>query len=147
MATDMNPDLRKEREAASFNTELLTHLLDGGAERTQRRREIEALAINDPDFKHEDVNFLSRSQRYEEAIRKSALMVMKLRENGIADPDEIYWFKRICTGNSPLPIDLHYSMFTPTLNNQCSVTQEEKWLPLASRGDIIGTYAQTELGH
>ncbi|XP_044309580.1 peroxisomal acyl-coenzyme A oxidase 1 isoform X5 [Varanus komodoensis] len=38
-------------------------------------------------------------------------------------------------------------MFTPTLNNQCSVTQEEKWLPLASRGDIIGTYAQTELGH
>ena len=54
----------------------------------------EALVMNDPDFKHEDVNFLSRSERYEEAIRKSALMVMKLRDYGVADPDEIYWFKR-----------------------------------------------------
>lgn len=54
----------------------------------------EALVINDPDFQHEDLNFLSRSQRYEQAIRKSSLMVMKLREYGIADPEEIYWFKR-----------------------------------------------------
>lgn len=57
----------------------------------------EALVENDPAFKHEDVNFLSRSQRYEVAIRKSAHMVMKLRENGIADPEEIYWFKRYLT--------------------------------------------------
>lgn len=54
----------------------------------------EALVLNDPDFQHEDLNFLSRSQRYEQAIRKSSLMVMKLREYGIADPDEIFWFKR-----------------------------------------------------
>lgn len=54
----------------------------------------EALVINDPDFQHEDLNFLSRSQRYEQAVRKSSLMVMKLREYGIADPEEIYWFKR-----------------------------------------------------
>lgn len=54
----------------------------------------EALVFNDPDFQHEDLNFLSRSQRYEQAIRKSSLMVMKLREYGIADPEEIYWFKR-----------------------------------------------------
>ncbi|XP_066470201.1 peroxisomal acyl-coenzyme A oxidase 1 isoform X2 [Tiliqua scincoides] len=147
MAMAMNPDLRKEREAATFNTELLTHVLDGGAEITQRRKEIEALVINDPDFKHEDVNFLSRSQRYEVAIKKSALMVMKLRDYGIADPEEIYWFKRMCMGISVMPLDLHYSMFTNTLQNQCTVTQQEKWLPLASRFQIIGTYAQTEMGH
>ncbi|XP_062976396.1 peroxisomal acyl-coenzyme A oxidase 1 isoform X2 [Elgaria multicarinata webbii] len=147
MATNMNPDLRKEREAASFNTELLTYVLDGGVERTRRRKEIEALVTNDPSFKHEDVNFLSRSQRYEEAIRKSALMVVKLREYGIADPDEIYWFKSICPGNRTLPFGLHYSMFTPTIENQCTVTQKKKWLPLASTFQIIGTYAQTEMGH
>ncbi|KAH0629511.1 hypothetical protein JD844_011615 [Phrynosoma platyrhinos] len=109
----------------------------------------EALVLNDPDFKHEDVNFLSRSQRYEEAIKKSALMVMKLREYGIADPDEIFWFKSVCVGMPKpiLPIDLQYSMFMPTLQNQCSDTQREKWLPLATRFQIIGTYAQTELGH
>ncbi|XP_060620629.2 peroxisomal acyl-coenzyme A oxidase 1 isoform X1 [Anolis sagrei] len=149
MAAGMNPDLRKERGSGSFKTELLTNLLDGGVERTRRRKEIEALVINDPDFAHEDVNFLSRSQRYEEAIKKSALMVMKLREYGIADPEEIYWFKSVCTGMPKpiLPIDLHYSMFTNALENQCSDTQQEKWLPLASRFQIIGTYAQTEMGH
>nr|XP_060620629.1 peroxisomal acyl-coenzyme A oxidase 1 isoform X1 [Anolis sagrei ordinatus] len=149
MAAGMNPDLRKERGSGSFKTELLTNLLDGGVERTRRRKEIEALVINDPDFAHEDVNFLSRSQRYEEAIKKSALMVMKLREYGIADPEEIYWFKSVCTGMPKpiLPIDLHYSMFTNALENQCSDTQREKWLPLASRFQIIGTYAQTEMGH
>lgn len=36
----MNQDLRREREAASFNPELLTHVLDGSPENTRRRREI-----------------------------------------------------------------------------------------------------------
>ncbi|KAL8163195.1 UNVERIFIED_CONTAM: Peroxisomal acyl-coenzyme A oxidase 1 [Gekko kuhli] len=143
----VNPDLRREREAASFDTEVLTNLLDGGADRTRRRRELEALVLNDPDFKHEDVNFLSRSERYELAIKKSALMVMKLREFGIADPDEIYWFKRMCMGTYSAPFDLQYSMFIPTLENQCTVAQREKWLPLARGFQIIGTYAQTEMGH
>ncbi|XP_007437683.1 peroxisomal acyl-coenzyme A oxidase 1-like isoform X1 [Python bivittatus] len=146
MAESMNPDLRKEREAASFKAELLTNILDGGAERTRRRKEIEAIA-NEASFKHEDVNYLSRSQRYEIAIKKSALMVMKLREYGIADPDEIYWFKRPCLGKSIAPVDVHISMFVPTLQNQCTDAQKKKWLPLASRFQIIGTYAQTEMGH
>ncbi|XP_019398151.1 PREDICTED: peroxisomal acyl-coenzyme A oxidase 1 isoform X1 [Crocodylus porosus] len=143
----MNPDLRREREAAAFQSELLTHVLDGGAERTSRRREIEALVLNDPEFQHEDLNFLSRSQRYEVAIRKSALMVMKLREYGIADPDEIYWFKSICLGTCVGPLNLHFSMFTHTIENQGTVDQREKWLPLACGLQIIGTYAQTEMGH
>ncbi|XP_070595973.1 peroxisomal acyl-coenzyme A oxidase 1 isoform X3 [Erythrolamprus reginae] len=143
----MNADLRKEREAASFKTELVTNLLDGGAERTLRRKEIEAIIENDPSFKHEDVNFLSRSERYELAIKKSAFMVVKLREYGIADPDEIYWFKRACMGKHVAPLDVHITMFVPTLKSQCTDAQEKKWLPLASRFQITGTYAQTELGH
>lgn len=179
----MNQDLRREREAASFNPELLTHVLDGSPENTRRRREIgegggpglppspgaaphsledesggavergplrraqlwgsrdphprgrpvagggvsahlpalgkpagipggvaepcvsvfllmlsrplpENLILNDPDFQHEDLNFLTRSQRYEVAVRKSANMVKKMREFGIADPEEIMWFKK-----------------------------------------------------
>ncbi|XP_025902541.1 peroxisomal acyl-coenzyme A oxidase 1 isoform X2 [Nothoprocta perdicaria] len=143
----MNADLRRERAAATFQPELLTHVLDGGAERTRRRREIEALVINDPDFQHEDLNFLSRSQRYEQAIRKSALMVMKLREYGIADPDEIYMFKRTCLGSFPDPLGLHFSMFQYTLQTQMTDAQKEKWMPLVLGVNIIGTYAQTEMGH
>ena len=40
MAATMNPDLRRERAAASFNPELLTHILDGSPQNTRRRREI-----------------------------------------------------------------------------------------------------------
>lgn len=36
----MNPDISSERENASFNPEILTNILDGGAEKTRRRREI-----------------------------------------------------------------------------------------------------------
>lgn len=40
MAVTMNQDLRRERASASFNPELLTHILDGSPENTRRRREI-----------------------------------------------------------------------------------------------------------
>ncbi|XP_019358717.1 PREDICTED: peroxisomal acyl-coenzyme A oxidase 1 isoform X2 [Gavialis gangeticus] len=143
----MNPDLRREREAAAFQPELLTHVLDGGAERTTRRREIEALVLNDPEFQHEDLNFLSRSQRYEVAIRKSALMVMKLREYGIADPDEIYWFKSFIHHGRPEPLDLHLGMFLPTLLTQATQEQQDRFFMPAWNLEIIGTYAQTEMGH
>lgn len=54
----------------------------------------ENLILNDPDFQHEDYNFLTRSQRYEVAVKKSAIMVKKMREFGISDPEEIMWFKK-----------------------------------------------------
>ncbi|PIO26415.1 hypothetical protein AB205_0002960, partial [Aquarana catesbeiana] len=90
---EMNPDLSRERATASFNPETITNILDGTPERTRRRREIESLVINDPAFQNEDPNFLSRSERYELAIKKSSQMVKKIRDHGISDPEEIYWYK------------------------------------------------------
>uniref|UniRef100_A0A0K8S2R0 Acyl-coenzyme A oxidase n=1 Tax=Crotalus horridus TaxID=35024 RepID=A0A0K8S2R0_CROHD len=142
----MNADLRKEREAASFKTELLTNVLDGGAERTLRRKKIEAIIAKES-FNHEDVNFLSRSQRYEVAIKKSAFMVMKLRELGIADPEEIFWFKSCLHQGRPEPLDLHLGMFLPTLLTQATKEQQDRFFMPAWNLEIIGTYAQTEMGH
>uniref|UniRef100_A0A452QHJ6 Acyl-coenzyme A oxidase n=1 Tax=Ursus americanus TaxID=9643 RepID=A0A452QHJ6_URSAM len=131
----MNQDLRREREAASFNPELLTHVLDGSPENTRRRREIENLILKDPDFQHEDLNFLTRSQRYEVAVRKSANMVKKMRE-----------FECICQFVEP-PLDLHLGMFLPTLLHQATAEQQERFFMPAWNLEIIGTYAQTEMGH
>lgn len=36
----MNPDIIKERQNATFDVEKLTYILDGGLEKTKRRREI-----------------------------------------------------------------------------------------------------------
>uniref|UniRef100_A0A8C0LXY6 Acyl-coenzyme A oxidase n=1 Tax=Canis lupus familiaris TaxID=9615 RepID=A0A8C0LXY6_CANLF len=143
----MNQDLRREREAASFNPELLTHVLDGSPENTRRRREIENLILNDPDFQHEDLNFLTRSQRYEVAVRKSANMVKKMRDFGIADPEEIMWFKNFVHRGRPEPLDLHLGMFLPTLLHQATAEQQERFFMPAWNLEIIGTYAQTEMGH
>ncbi|XP_069809763.1 peroxisomal acyl-coenzyme A oxidase 1 isoform X1 [Dendropsophus ebraccatus] len=143
----MNPDLSRERATASFNPETITYILDGSPERTRRRREIEGLVINDPDFQHEDPNFLSRSERYEVAIKKSAQMVQKMRQHGISDPEEIYWFKSFVHRGRPEPLDLHLGMFLPTLLNQATPEQQERLFMPAWNLEIIGTYAQTEMGH
>lgn len=49
--------------------------------------------------------------------------------------------------NETAPIGLHSGMFIPTLEAQCNAEQKDKWLPKAFNYEIIGTYAQTELGH
>uniref|UniRef100_A0A8C7Q6Q7 Acyl-coenzyme A oxidase n=1 Tax=Oncorhynchus mykiss TaxID=8022 RepID=A0A8C7Q6Q7_ONCMY len=121
----MNPDITRERENATFDVEKLTHILDGGIEKTKRRREIESLVISDPDFQSEDLNFLSRSERYDAAVKKS----------WDTDP-----------GQLPA-LGLHFVMFLPTLYTQCNKQQLKKWVPLAESFKALGTYAQTELGH
>uniref|UniRef100_W5N7N3 Acyl-coenzyme A oxidase n=1 Tax=Lepisosteus oculatus TaxID=7918 RepID=W5N7N3_LEPOC len=192
----MNPDLRKERDNATFKTDLLTYILDGGAEKTQRRREIESLVISDPDFQHVDLNFLSRSERYAAAVKRSAQMIVKMREHGISDPEEIYcsanllwrelfpvcycWSSekirehlakcvsffqngllcsnafavhniaftvQIWNGREHEALGLHYAMFLPTLQKLGDPAQQEKWIPPAKTFKVLGTYAQTELGH
>ncbi|KAG6460358.1 hypothetical protein O3G_MSEX011937 [Manduca sexta] len=45
------------------------------------------------------------------------------------------------------PLTLHYVMFIPTLMGQGTVEQQAYWVGRAFNLDIIGTYAQTELGH
>ncbi|XP_040041910.2 peroxisomal acyl-coenzyme A oxidase 1 isoform X2 [Gasterosteus aculeatus] len=143
----MNPDITRERQNATFDVEKLTHILDGGYEKTKRRREIEAMVFSDPDFKEEDPNFLSRSERYDQAVKKSAQMILKLREYGIADPEEIYCYKNMVLGHHHEAMGLHFVMFLPTLYSQCDPQQARKWLPLAESLQAVGTYAQTEMGH
>ncbi|XP_018427966.1 PREDICTED: peroxisomal acyl-coenzyme A oxidase 1 isoform X1 [Nanorana parkeri] len=143
----MNPDLSRERATASFNPEIITNILDGTPEKTHRRREIESLVINDPAFHNEDPNFLSRSERYELAIKKSSQMVKKMRDHGISDPEEIYWFKSFVHRGRPEPLDLHLGMFLPTLLSQATPEQQDRFFMPAWNLEIIGTYAQTEMGH
>ncbi|GCB75133.1 hypothetical protein scyTo_0019727, partial [Scyliorhinus torazame] len=107
----------------------------------------EALVLNDPELQHEDLNFLSRSERYDVAVKKSALMVRKIREHAISNPEEIMWFKRTCLEAKVEPMGVHFAMFIPTLENLCTAEQKEKWLHRSYTQQIIGTYAQTELGH
>ncbi|KAJ6714959.1 ELECTRON TRANSPORT OXIDOREDUCTASE [Salix viminalis] len=49
--------------------------------------------------------------------------------------------------DKPSFTDLHWGMFVTTIKGQGTDEQQQKWLPLAYKMQIIGCYAQTELGH
>lgn len=42
---------------------------------------------------------------------------------------------------------LHEGMFVPTILQQGTSQQKKKWMKLAKSYAIVGTYAQTEMGH
>ena len=46
-----------------------------------------------------------------------------------------------------LAISLHAVMFVPAIERLSTDEQRDKWLPLAMSMQIIGSYAQTEMGH
>ena len=45
------------------------------------------------------------------------------------------------------PLALQFVMFIPALMGQGTAEQQAKWLEKAYKLNIVGTYAQTELGH
>ena len=56
-------------------------------------------------------------------------------------------FLRKAFPNEGVPIALHLRMFTSAIEQNGTEIQAKKWLDLATPFKIIGTYAQTELGH
>ncbi|GFO15477.1 acyl-CoA oxidase [Plakobranchus ocellatus] len=140
-----NPDLQKERENASFNVKELTHILDGGPEKTRRRKELEKLILSDPAFSSKDLLYLNRSEEYENAALRSVRLVEWSKKYQWSEEDFATAAQQI--NNSAEAITLHKDMFIPALERLTSEEQKAKWLPLALNYKIIGTYAQTELGH
>ncbi|KAL9961620.1 hypothetical protein ACROYT_G030602 [Oculina patagonica] len=144
-STKVNPDLAKERGKASFNTAELTYLLHGGRQKTERKRFLESLLLKDPVFSKEDAYVLDRKHAYERYLQKGLRMVELTKEYQITDPQELGMLEKF-TG-AIFPFHLSRVMFIPTLKGQGTEEQKAKWLPLAESYQIIGTYAQTELGH
>lgn len=144
----VNPDLAAERQKATFNPEQITCILDGAEYLTEKRRFMESMLLNDrtlsdgPDF-----NFLSRSEKYSEAVKKAGYYLKILKEKSINNRADSYFLSNLLFPNETSPIGLHGAMFVPTLESQCSTEQKEKWLNKAYNHEILGTYAQTELGH
>ncbi|XP_050419346.1 peroxisomal acyl-coenzyme A oxidase 1 [Patella vulgata] len=148
MTASVNPDLQNERNKATFDPIQLTYLLHNGPQQTRRKRYIQSLALND----RVKQNFrtwteLSREERYEESMKKCIYCADRVKELGFKDPVDIYIYNQMFTGHENSPFGLHNSMFTDVLTQQGTEEQKAKWLPLAKNYQILGTYAQTEMGH
>ncbi|KAE9532033.1 hypothetical protein AGLY_010235 [Aphis glycines] len=152
----VNDDLRKERTTCTFNTEELTNFIDGGAKNTDKRRTIAKFFLSDPRFKDEvPVTYLSHQEHYEQAIRKSCIFYKKIKEweeisnTHIFEIYDVLWTSGVDTAiiKQNVPFNVHSIMFLPSLIGQGTPEQQEEWVERAFNNSILGTYAQTELGH
>ena len=155
MKTSVNPDLKREREQATFNVERLTNMIDGGRHKTERRRYLEAVIERDPTgvFSNEENNYLHRTDRHIRAIAKHVRLIEICRKLGIGDEcggdiiaSEDFPVLLEALGDD-LPTALHWVMFVPNILSLSDEEQQAEWLPLCRDWRMIGCYAQTELGH
>ncbi|XP_037968379.2 probable peroxisomal acyl-coenzyme A oxidase 1 [Plutella xylostella] len=153
-AGTVNKDLANERAKCNFNIEEVTNLLDGGKENTIKRKNIENISLDSG--AHIDKipeECLGPKERYENAVRKSCVYAKIVR-------DEVLTMTGMESFGSPVlrrtsdaffkeisPFLLHLGMFVPTIMGQATPEQQAQWLPRALNMEILGTYAQTELGH
>ncbi|KAE9075533.1 Peroxisomal acyl-coenzyme A oxidase 1 [Phytophthora fragariae] len=137
--------LKKERANGDISPAVLTNILRNVKAANDRRKQLVALVERHPVLSDLDMMFRNHTQRYEFGLKKVSHFVQFLKDEQIVDRNEqgvVY-----AALGEPLCIDVHNSMFVPTLENQGDDAQRAKWLPLAKSYKILGAYAQTELGH
>ncbi|XP_025203617.1 probable peroxisomal acyl-coenzyme A oxidase 1 [Melanaphis sacchari] len=152
----VNDDLRRERTTCTFDMEELTNFINGGAENTDKKRKIVDFFLSDPQFKDEvPLEYLSHQEQYEQAIRKSCILYKKIKEceiimnSDIIEMNSAVWTYGIDIAviKQYVPFSVHTVMFLPSLINQGTPEQQDEWVGRAFKNEILGTYAQTELGH
>ncbi|KAG9408604.1 hypothetical protein AC1031_020457 [Aphanomyces cochlioides] len=137
--------LKKERSTATFDVQSLIDVTVGPREVQAHRKRLLELVKNDPVLSDRDMIHRNHKERYENALGKSYAFAKLLEKHNITDWDDtttVYTFI-----GEPLPIDVHRSMFIPTLETQMDDEQRAYWVPRAKAFQITGAYAQTELGH
>lgn len=136
-------ELPEERKKASFNIELLTNVLDGGPENTKRRRFILKPLLN---IDAKDKYNMDRSELVEKHFKEFIGIHKPFIENGyIPQRDEVSWMSENSVNSGSLMP--HMSLFLTTIMGQASPEQVGWWLYRAITFQMVGSYAQTELGH
>ncbi|XP_059615511.1 probable peroxisomal acyl-coenzyme A oxidase 1 [Phlebotomus argentipes] len=152
----VNPDLAYERRGAGINSEEFAVYWNGGNDKLREKRWRENYYLRDgyeEKFTVPD-SYLSHKELYERGVERTVHRFQKYRDllasgrygNGNFYDNMLLMVESEVT--SPLsPVTTHLSMFVPTILGQGTPEQQEKWAEKAANCNIIGTYAQTELGH
>ncbi|KAG0033897.1 acyl-coenzyme A oxidase [Podila clonocystis] len=142
--TQNQKDLAHARTKTSFDVSNMTCYLYAGPENVEQRRHIIDLIAREPIFNKDDWAWLNHTDAVKRGIAMSARLAEIKMEHELNDLD----FSTMCEIiDDTLPILLHNGAFIPVINSQGTDEQIEKWIPPAEKFQIIGCYAQTELGH
>ncbi|EQC37024.1 hypothetical protein SDRG_05843 [Saprolegnia diclina VS20] len=137
--------LAAERATATFTTEACVDLVLGSKAWQARMVYLRSLVEAHPVLSDRDMMYRNHKERYTFALQKAHAYTRFLQEHNLTDATERTFVYELL--GEPLPIDVHRSMFIPTLETQMDDEQRAYWLPLAREAKILGGYAQTELGH
>ena len=137
--------LPAERARASFDSEALTHLLNGGAAKTKRRRFI-LMPGKAYEKSFADKHHWGRQRLIAEHFRSFISIHKDFVEEGFQPTrEEVIWMSESAMNTGSLMP--HFGLFLPTILGQATLEQQMWWLPRALTFGMVGAYAQTELGH
>lgn len=135
--------LEIERSKASFSSAELARYLHGD-DYLERKRRLVELFEHEPAFDKRSLPYMSRTDKYKHGLAKDKRFAQLELEHNWSPEDKMLAEELL---DMPAAFGLHKSMFTKTLQEQTTDEQKELFLKPAQNYDIIGCYAQTEIGH
>ncbi|EEP81961.1 conserved hypothetical protein [Uncinocarpus reesii 1704] len=100
--------------------------------------------LKEPVFKKTNQANLSRPDRYKLGLARGKKLRQLQDKLGWSE-DDYHMAVYLC--DDVLPYHLHTAMFVTTVSQQGNDAQRAYWMPKIEAWEIIGAYAQTELGH
>ncbi|GMH09557.1 hypothetical protein Nepgr_011398 [Nepenthes gracilis] len=133
-----------ERSKAQFDIDAMKIIWAGGKHEFEVSDRMARLVASDPVFRKDNRAILDRKELFKNTLRKAAHAWKRIIELRLSEQEasKLRFFV-----DEPAYTDLHWGMFIPVIKGQGTEEQRKKWLPMAYRMQIIGCYAQTELGH
>ncbi|PVV04861.1 hypothetical protein BB560_000625 [Smittium megazygosporum] len=135
--------IQAERGKSFFDINDMDTFMNG-SEYIQRRQKSLKIIKSEKIFDQKDVYFMSRTEKIEKGLMQEKRVVELLREGKIEPKDVSVIFDIL---DWSAAFELTRAAFIPTLEQQCNDDQRVAFLEPALRYEIIGCYAQTELGH
>ncbi|KAL0296277.1 UNVERIFIED_CONTAM: Peroxisomal acyl-coenzyme A oxidase 1 [Sesamum radiatum] len=134
----------EERKKAEFDVESMKVVWAGSQHALEVSDRISKLVADDPAFRKDERTMLSRKELFKNTLRKAVYAWKRIVELRLSEEEASRLRFYV---DEPAFTDLHWGMFIPAIKGQGTDEQQQKWLPLAYKMQIIGCYAQTELGH
>ncbi|ROW15264.1 hypothetical protein VPNG_03088 [Cytospora leucostoma] len=135
--------LGEERAKSNVNVEQLAeYLFDKKSLR--QRDDILKILSSDKTFDKSEDYYRGREDRIFQALARGKRLE-QLSHKYKWSQDELAQANTLLSEVTPLA--MHYKMFMPTIREQGTPEQHKLFLEKAQRFEIIGCYAQTELGH
>ncbi|KAL3818001.1 hypothetical protein ACJIZ3_003906 [Penstemon smallii] len=136
--------LADERKKAEFDVDEMKIVWAGSRHAFEVSDRISKLVANDPGFRKDTRTMLARKELFKNTLRKAAYAWKRIHDLHLSEEEASRLRFYV---DEPAYTDLHWGMFVPAIKGQGTDEQQKKWLPLAYKMQIIGCYAQTELGH